>query len=61
MKKHLVRCLLIEGTDSFHCGLTFNELADRAAKQGAIYKTQSELLDVPLSSQEMYYIIENDM
>ena len=40
--KHLVHCLLIKGTGvtfcwiPSHCGTTFNEWVDRAAKRGAI-------------------------
>ena len=48
--KHLVHCLLIKGTGVTSCwipGLTFNERAERAAKQGAINNMHS--LDIPLS------------
>ena len=43
-----------------HCGLTFNEWVDRAAKRGTISNMQPTMLDVPLSSKEMCNIIEND-
>ena len=65
--KHLVHCLLIKGTGvtfcwiPSHCGLTFNEQTDRAAKRGAINNMQSTILDIPLSSKEMCNIIENDV
>ena len=57
--KYLVHCLLIKGTDvtfcliSLHCGLTFNECADRAAKQRAMNNMQSTITDVPLSSKDV--------
>ena len=67
--KDLVHCLLIKCTGvtfcwiPSHCGLNFNEWADRAANRGAIntLTMQSTLLDIPLSSKEMCNIIENDM
>ena len=63
---HLIHHLLVKGTgvtfcwSPSHCGLTFNEQTDRAAKLGAI-NMQSTVLDIPLSSKEMYNIIENDV
>ena len=41
-------------------GLTFNEWADRAGRRGAIsYHLQSIVAYVPVSSKEMYNILEN--
>ncbi len=62
----MVHCLLIKDTGATfcwipsHCGLTFNEWVDRAAKRGTISNMQPTMLDVPLSSKEMCNIIEND-
>ena len=64
---YLVHCLFIKGTGvtfcwtPSHCGLTFNERAERATKQRAINNVQSTVLDVPLSPEEMCNIIENDV
>ena len=50
-RNHFVHCFLIKGTGvtfcwiRSHCGLTFNEWADRAAKRGAINNMQ--LTDCP--------------
>ena len=41
-------------------GITFNEWADRAGRRGAInYHLQSIVAYVPVSSKEMYNILEN--
>ena len=64
---YLVHRLFIKGTGvtfcwtPSHCGLTFNERAERATKQRAINNVQSTVLDVPLSPEEMCNIIENDV
>ena len=65
--KHSVH-LLIKGTGVISVGVlqidfgpTFSERAERAAKRGAINNTQSTLMDVPLSSNEMRSIIKNGM
>ena len=61
-----IHCLLIKDAGvtfcwiPSHCGLTFNEWVDRAAKRGAVNNMQPTILDVPLPSKEMCNIIEND-
>ena len=57
---HLVHTLILRGSSitfcwvPSHCGLLFNEWADRAAKAGARSKGLSEKLNIPLSLHEAY-------
>ena len=61
----MVYCLFIKGTGATfcwilsHCGLTFSEWSDRAAKRGAITNMQSVVLGVSFSSKQMCNIIES--
>ena len=61
----MVCCLFIKGTGvafcwiPSHCGLTFSEWSDRAAKRGAINNMQSVVLGVSFSSKQMCNIIES--
>ena len=43
-----------------HCGLKFNDLADRAAKDGA-NKKQSSIIHIPLSQMEMCNILKRSV
>jgi ribonuclease HI len=41
-----------------HCGISSNELVDRAAKKGAQKRDNSISLQIPLSLQERYHLLE---
>ena len=61
---HLVHILRLKGTTvtfcwvPSHCGLLFNNWADRAAKAGALRTHASVKLSIPLSIQEAYRHLE---
>ena len=64
--KYMIHCLLAKGTIVYfcwvpsHCGLFGNAMADRTAKHGAFGNTLSHI-DIPLSTREMFNILENKM
>ena len=62
---HLVHVLTIKGTIitfcwvPSHCGLIYNDWADRAAKSGALCSRNSVKIDILLSLHEVYRLLEN--
>ena len=62
---HLVHFLILRGSSvtfcwvPSHCGICFNERADRLAKCGAMYKNDTLGINVSLSLHEGYSLIQN--
>ena len=42
-----------------HCGICDNKHVDKLAKQGATYSKDSEVIHIPLSPWEWYYLLED--
>ena len=61
---HLIHLAIVRGSDicfcwiPSHCGILYNEWADRAAKKGAKQLQESESVNIPLSVQESYSLLE---
>ena len=62
---HLIHCLILRGSSitfcwvPSHCGIHFNERVDKIAKRGAMNISGAKSLNVSLSLQEGYNLLQN--